>query len=351
MAHLLFVAHDPGAARCLWAMVDPARARGDTVSFLGQGPALDIWRAEGASVWETFEQCIVADTHFDLAVTGTGFDDFERNLWPQLKARHTPVLAVVEGWTNFTLRFMASGRDDIGDDVLVDGIAVVDDKSRDRLTGKPWCRVPVYVTGQPHLQAISKRLRQRREAARTSAPSKARAVIFFSEPIDRDYGRQRRGYDQFDIVTALADALENRVDVTLKIKPHPRETIDEWAAWLNGRGGNIALASEPSEEMLSTCDGVIGMTSMVLIEAQLSGILALSLQMGRVGEDNALIDRIMPVVVEPGELDAALNDFLAGLDGGADHEDNAELRSIIEYASGRFLEAIDHSLGCWKDKF
>jgi len=345
VAHLLFVAHDPGAARCLWAIVAPARARGDTVGFLAYGPALDIWRKEGAQVWETFDEGFAANPNFDLAVTGTGFSDFERKLWPQLKARNIPVLAVIEGWTNFALRFMTPGLNDVNDDAMVDGIAVVDDESRARLMSQMWCRVPVYVTGQPHLEVISKLVRQRREALRPSVPSKAREVIFFSEPIDRDFGCALRGYDQFDIATALAAAVEKRTDVALKIKPHPREQTEDWGVWLRGRGDAITLAQQPAEALLSTCAGVIGMTTMVLVEARLSGIAALSLQMGRVTKDNPLIDRLMPVVVEPGGLDAAIDAFVARLGGDGGHENNAELQSIIENAAGRFLEAIDCCLG------
>ncbi len=47
MAHLLFAAHDPGAANMLLPVMPLARERGHRTSALAAGPAAAVWRDAG----------------------------------------------------------------------------------------------------------------------------------------------------------------------------------------------------------------------------------------------------------------------------------------------------------------
>ena len=71
------------------------------------------------------------------------------------------------------------------------------------------------------------------------------------------------------------------------MKPHPREDTGAWEQVVHGRA---QLSSASAADLLTACDGVIGMTTMVLIEAHLLGLPVLSLQPGRTSNANPLVD-------------------------------------------------------------
>lgn len=338
VARLLFAAHDPGGARYLSAAAVAARARGDDVAFLGRGPALMLWRNGGEAVSSSMDDIGAA---FDLAVTGTGFGDFERLTWPRFRELRVPVLAVVEGWTNLALRFGAPQGDGPREKVLPDAVAVVDDATKNRLMAKPWCTIPVHVTGQPHLELISRALRVLRAERHAQRDARPAQLVFFSEPIVADYGRTARGFDQFTIASTLVDALEKWPDVELVIQPHPREDVSAWRDWRARGEVKADLSDRTTEALLAEADGVLGMTTMVLLEAYLASVPCLSLQMGRPSPVNPAVDRFVPVVLDRQRLPRAISEFMSAVTRRAASFIVPEAHALTKDAGARFLTVAD----------
>lgn len=338
MARFAFAAHDPGGANALLAAAAGARARGDTVVCVAAGPAAAQWRAAGEVCLSTLEELLGGhrDAPFDLLVTATGFSDFEKNMWSRCRARGLASLAVIEAWSNFKPRFLAAD----GDLVLPDAIAVVDEESRQALNGAPWRPVPVHVVGQPHLQRMAQDLRAARAARVRSGPP---LVAFFSEPIDSDYGRERRGFDQFEIAARLTAALARAGNGRIAIKPHPREDAGAWRRWLDTlpAQGVATLDASDTSDLLIRADAVIGMTSMVLLEAALGGAPTLSLQVGRTETVHPIIERCLDVVTRAEDMDRALATLTARIGQSAQTVIAPSLLALIDDAQARFLAALD----------
>ncbi len=341
MAELVFAAHDPGAARMLVAIADPSRKKGLKITFLGAGPAVDVWRLEGETV-------IAVDADFErlpggmvertgLLVTGTGFTDFEKNLWQTFRSGGVASLGAIDSWSNFQLRFaFDSGR---GATVQPDAIAVIDDKSRRRIEEGGWYKGQLFVVGQPHLEAFVPRIRRLREQKKHPS-SEPKKLVFFSEPIEEDYGRERRGFNQFEVAKLIIDSLaEAGYEQTVEIKKHPRESADKWQSWAVDRGMKVILSNRSVDDLLIEADGVLGMTTMSLIEASLVGIPTLSLQPGRREILNPVIDDMVAVVAEPDKAVDAVKLFMTNL--FAQSNVKPDMKPMIKGSASRFIDAIE----------
>lgn len=332
MARLLFAAHDPSGANLLLALAPAARVRSHDLTFLAAGPAAKAFAAAG----EKF----LSDAAFDGAgrpdalVTGSAMGDFDRDLWRRAKAAGVPSLGVVDAWTNVRRRFRHSD----GTDALPDAVGAVDEPMRDAILG--WYDVPVHVVGQPHLQALERRLRGRRAGHKARRPPR---IVFFSECLREDGLKDRIGFDQFDAADLLFPSLAAAGPVEFAIKPHPREAPGAWRDYLAAKPSALAprILDTPSEAAMMAADGVLGMSTMVLIEAALAAIPILAVQPRRKEVVNTMLERLpAPPVVDPADVPAALAAFLAAArTGRAPAADR--LAPILADADKRLLDAVD----------
>ena len=256
-----------------------------------------------------------------------------RSAWRWSRGERVTV-AVIDTWTNLRKRFTEGG-----ETVEPDAVCVVDEEMREQMD---WCGARLHVTGQPHLQSVVDRLAPRRAGRGASDPP---LLVFFSEPLSRDYGAEDVGFDEFGVADALLSGIAGAGPLTLLVQPHPREDREEWRAWLSGRHG---VADVSTEDLLVTCDGALGMTTMVLFEAALLGVPVLSLQPGRRRPLNPRLDAVKGLhrVTDDADIGPALARFLGAL-GEAVSIDHG-LSDVIANADQRLLAAIEKELpaGC-----
>lgn len=300
MARFLFTAHDPGGALMLGASHAEILSRGHDVVFAAAGPTLGVWQAAGHEVIAVDKADELPWENIDAVATGSGFSDFERDVWPLAAARQLPSLAVIDAWTSLVRRFETPNGP-----VQPSAVAVLDAAVRDELAAHDWWMAEMYIVGQPHLQAQTTALRLRRSQSPTrhDRPN----IVFFSEPVREDYGTTR-GFDQFEVFETLVRHLPQELEIG--IKPHPREDA---AAWARLSGDRFRLIDATAADLLVEADGVLGMTTMVLVEAHLLGLPVLSLQPGRTGLANPLIDEFCTPVLDWADFAgswAAFNDAL-----------------------------------------
>lgn len=334
MARLLFASHDPSGANMLLPVLPLARARGHDVRVVGAGPAAAIFGLAGEDV--------ISDVSLDdatkpsLLVTGTAMGSFDRDLWRRARQANVRTFALIDAWTNLELRF--KGND--GSLNEPDAIGVVDAAMAEAL--KAWkIRSHLHVVGQPHLQALEGRLRGKRAGHKPCNPPR---IVFFSECMKEDGHKARYGFDQFDVAEVLFPALATWGTIDLSVKPHPRETVGGWRAFLDKRSFaslSIRIVDAPSEQLMMAADGVAGIFTMVLLEAALARIPILSVQPGFKPGVNTLLERLPGTpVFDVADLPDAINRFLAAAMNG-DAPAPQELLPLLVDADKRLMDAIE----------
>lgn len=330
MSRFIFFAHDPGGAMMLAAAAPRVRARGHDIRFIGAGPAVTLWRGAGHSVFVEAAGNEASLDGVDAIVTGTGFSDRERDVWRRARAAGAPALAVIDAGVNLARRFESEEGY-----VTPDAVGVLDEKSRLELAAHPWWRCETHVIGQAHLQVQTMRL----AAARDAGGAAGGSLVFFSEPVLEDYG-DRRGFDQFGVFRKFSALTNAFGGLEVLIKPHPREDADRWRELARGPA---KLTDAPAAELLVAADGVIGMTTMVLVEAHLLGVPVLSLQPARTSVLNPLVDETGPPVVDWSSLPAAWTEFLAKL--GVDQPITHRFSELLRDADNRLADAMEAVVG------
>lgn len=333
MARLLFASHDPSGANMLLPILPMARARGHDVRVLGAGPAAAIFGQAGENVMS--DVSFAGETNPSLLVTGTAAGAFDRLLWRRARGAKVKTFAVVDAWTNLRPRFEFED----GSSELPDAVGVVDVSMAQAL--REWFQVRLHVIGQPHLQALERRLRGKRENHKPQIPPK---IVFFSECLREDGLKARYGIDQFDVAEILFPALAAFGPLDFSLKLHPRETVDGWRAFLAERSFAplaVRIIDTPSEQAMMAVDGVLGIFTMVLLEAALARVPILSVQPGRKQIVNTLLERLPGTpVVDPAELPQAIRNFLAA--AAANKAPAPEgLFPVLADADKRLMDAIE----------
>jgi hypothetical protein len=313
VAHILIAADNPGAANGLAPVVAPLKARGHRLTLIPEGVARTVWKAEEA-LFGGF------DASADLLVTGTGLATTEQRLWLEARAAGMPSLATVEAATSYDLRFALDGGL-----VWPDHVATLNHGAAEGVAALAPAGLPIQVVGQPYFEQSSKRLRA------AWAPETPPLVLFASEPVEEDYGRTDRGFNQYEVVPAMAQALAELGGPAMVVCPHPREDRSKWGA--------MDLATEPTEALLPRAGGVLGMTSAVMVLSALSAIPTLAYQPNRRYSLNPLVDDLCPVVTEPDDLPQALAWFLGRL--GTVVEPPEAAHELMDGATDRLVAMIE----------
>jgi hypothetical protein len=347
---LLFAAHDPAAARLLLPVFRLAMASDYRVDLLAAGPAQAIWNEEGLSFLSEAPDLGA----YDLLLTGTSFHaDFDRALWGKAREAGIPSLAGLDAWINLKRRFLDEKS---GELVLPDLVITIDEENRQALLAEG-ISTQSEIAGQPHLEAVVEKLRERRKSEKNVTPGldpgvhvdgrvkpghdenchNTAIIAFFSEPIDSDFPDGSRGFEQFETAALLAESLFAHTPVQLVIQPHPREDIKTWKNRIAApEGVALTIGGGRTDDLLAKADLVTGMTSMVLIEAGLAGIPTLSLQPNRKFSANPLVDRLGPPVLNANDLPLALKTALSA----TATPPPTEFSAACENAAARYLAVI-----------
>lgn len=191
--------------------------------------------------------------------------------WKAASARGIPTLAVLDHWDQYVERFTVRRPFDR----LPTRVAVMDERARRAMIryGCPADRI--VVTGHPALEAVLEApLVGRDDARRAWGLADADwAILFVSEPLASDFG----GTYPFDETQVLGILLEATSDLTASVvvRPHPRQPATPFAQ--DAARMRLDRTASPRGAMAGA-DTIVGMTSMFLLEAALSGAPVLSIQ-------------------------------------------------------------------------
>jgi len=182
------------------------------------------------------------------------------------RAQGLPSAAVVEHWGLYRERFsdVSDGRIVRADAYLPDWIWLNDE---DAIAAAAAAGLPedrLRALGQPHLE------RQRAALARRSETPDDGSVVFISERIRSDFPAGSdldMGFDEHLALQGLLEALPEGAELTIKL--HPQETPDKYD-YLKNRGMRAEIVQVCDlEQLILKAGTLVGMVSMVLLEAAL----------------------------------------------------------------------------------
>ena len=297
------VAGDPGGARAVAPVLERLRAEGRVrVQALAYRQALPLWTQRGIACEPLAEDLTAAsigallrEAQPALLLTATSANkvDLEKLFIEQARLLAVPSLTVKDFWSNYAMRFSdAAGRLCY----VPDRIAVMDELARTEMIAAGFAPECLVVTGQPAFDDLA--------ACRAAfGPEQRRLilagleladdelfVLFASQPFAEVYGSAaasvaQLGYNETTVLDALQEALaqlarQHGRRIALVLRPHPRESAGSFALRA-GPGFRTRLSTGgDSRQFVMAADLVVGMTTVLLVEACYLGCPVVSLQPG-----------------------------------------------------------------------
>jgi hypothetical protein len=341
MKGVRFAARDPGAANVVAAFLGAFSS--------GAARPYDVWTLPRATpvfarqgiVAREFDDVDAAELRAAWSadpaaalVTGTShYAAFEPTLWALARESGAPSLAVLDSWMNLDRRFSAGRPDWVG---AVDGAQVAE------LRALGFSAEQILVSGHPFLSALEARVR----TARPPAPHPGSTeVLFISEPIASDVEAGVNapfGFTELDAFAVLhAAAVEAAIagaPSALAVKLHPYEDPTRFLALVASLGQRpgvdlqlVPRADRP-EPWLARADLVVGISSMLLLEAIAARRPVISLQPGLRREETFIAARRghVETLTDPAQARAVLGTLIA----------SPEARAQVAARNAGFLAAV-----------
>ena len=231
-----------------------------------------------------------------LLATAWG-QSLEKILLKAARGRQIPSLSIVDNWSYFKERFTDP---QTGQMCLPALVGVLDEWAHRQAMQEGIPAESLVVTGHPHLEALADQLKAghlQREAHRLrrqwlglgSGPEGSRVVLFASEAFSRFAGPETpyyRGYTEVEVLEGLVEVVSQLeqakgLQVKILVKLHPRESADSYRMGPLAHRRNVPILHDESPwACLLASDAVLGMSSMLLVEAALAGIPSISFQPG-----------------------------------------------------------------------
>lgn len=283
---ITFVVRQPGAANAFIPLIMEMNSSGDfEISIL----AFDLsWRllenaALGFSKIESFSDAIqYLIPNCDYLVTGTSEKVADDELfWKWANDNGIPSLAYVDQWSNLAQRFDCH--------YLPATIAVIDGKAQQELESLPIDKCRIQITGSPVFDALEKVVNS------STRSKKGLRVLFVMEPdisgMSNEQIRNRHGFTEFDCLRAgykatCEYARRQNASLRFALKPHPRDDQTRVQQMLKALDSDASIVpvevwEGSREEALIESDVVMGIRSMLLLEAAYVHKPVISIQLNR----------------------------------------------------------------------
>lgn len=346
---ILIFSRDPGGTNAIMQLIDPLRALGNEVLVYGKDAALSIHRKLHIECYDISDAIpsgtqegtneFVRRTCPDLIVTGTSSEDFtERHLWKAAVGAGIRSFAVLDQWTNYRLRLISEGDDPTTEPptselVLPSFFFIMDEFARKEMCALGIDRERLLVSGQPFFDYIRKTGDRfttgeieelRRELTGTQG---GLVLVFASQPIASIHRKNGMaedywGYTEKTVLKSVTECLsklakELAVKVTLVLRLHPKDEANVYQDALATCPNSINVVIDRQRDstlLLKAADLVIGMFSMLLLEAAILEIGFISVQIGLKRESPLIFDRmgIVRSILTEEELENTLRGVLSG---------------------------------------
>jgi hypothetical protein len=327
---IFIFSRDPGGANAIVPLVRPLENRGYRVLLYGADMSLNIYAKAGLLASDirhklseaTLEGIreLMNEISPDFILTGTSASDFtERYLWRIAGEMGIPCFAVLDHWINYGQRFSDYAISELVEykknrvhPYLPTNIIVMDDIAKAEMIKDGIEPELIITAGNPHFTKLirfaetfsDKDIEEFKESL--GIPASNFLITFASEPISTVYvegggSELYWGYSEYTILREILEALsiilpQYRGNVTLFVKLHPKEASschDETIRHFRQNKCTIIVDRECDHlKILRSSDLVIGMFSMLLIEAVIMRKPVISVQIGLKRENPFVLDRL-----------------------------------------------------------
>jgi hypothetical protein len=297
----LMYAEDPGAANYVGPLSVELRAQGHAVRLLAEGAAVGVLTS-AAVEWEPVAAPRDIDGVLDamqprVVVAGTSEnpDSAGLRLLDAARTRGCISVGAVDAYSNAEYRFRGRASAPLAH--APEYLMVPDRQTSDAFVRLGYPAECIRVCGHPRFEAIQRERRRLEGAGRPAMRSQLfpdaaaeRHVLVFVAEVST--GMNPRDYRRSDTYTLHGwGAADGRTEIVLEefldavgtrsprpylvLRLHPKNTRDEFVPYLK----YIDRVSEGGSplDMIFAADGVVGMTSMLLMEAALLGQATLSI--------------------------------------------------------------------------
>ncbi len=300
---VLALAGDPGGAEAIAPVISALKHDSqycvDVYSYRQATTIFARQSLEPKSIIETATstdfKCLLESQQTDVAVCATSVNgiDLEKHLILAAKQCKTPVLSVIDFWSNYRLRYLDSLSTKV---ILPDRIAVPDDRAKEQIISAGFPPDGVVVTGQPALDRLlgidnatisAAEIQLRRDLG---VEPKTTAIVFVSQPLAEFYGGEQAcyrtlGFTEHSVFQLVQEAVElvrqsfGQHQLRLIVQTHPRESTDVWKKLQDEQHSFVVNPLAASS--FGVCMGasiVIGMNSMLLLEMRFLGKRVISIE-------------------------------------------------------------------------
>ncbi|MDZ8065616.1 MAG: hypothetical protein RMY64_08240 [Nostoc sp. DedQUE08] len=267
---IIAIAHDPGGANAVAATVAALRVAGTQVEAYAKGPAIrQFQRLEVACTPISEEhQTLFSRLTGDILLTGTSqYNEFERDAILWARQKHIPSIAVIDYWANYRQRFQAFNNPNT-EPTFPDIITAIDEVCAAGMLADGIPEKRIRIVGQPYFAWLIARQKSKKSIF------KLPENIFFAS---------QQNANEIEMLRILIKVLTDYKHLKkLLIRFHPRQGKCPSSLDLLAKS-SFPFAIDESPNILDTLqqqDIVLGITSIILIEAALMGIPTGSLVMG-----------------------------------------------------------------------
>jgi len=231
----------------------------------------------------------------DLVITSATslpfVDMTEKYLWRWGDERDIVTVGILDQWQNYALRFSGLGdKDRLA--YLPDYIFVMDEWAKKEMIEEGISEELIVITGQPAFDTVLKEhndlISQRDNIKDELGISKQAAVVtFVAEALRKDFG-DALGYDEQTTLKFLGDTLNEisdcnkNLEIEFVVKLHPENKYEKFE-WIVSKWPvlkkQIIMGNISPRKVIEVSDLVIGMSSILLVEAMLAEKTVVSLQL------------------------------------------------------------------------
>lgn len=260
MKDIIFLANDPGGFDVIWPLYKrftKNNRRGIRLLLTGSaGEKKNHFQQSPQNVVNIISSMIEKKIEFIL-VTGTSWDsNVEREAIRLCKNNQVVTVSILDYWCNYMERFQS----DIGY-IFPDYLFVMDEIAAMEAVDSGIDKSIIRIVGHPGLDFYVKK--------KTMWKAK-NSILFLSQPLSLLYG-DSMGYTELDAFKGVLTA-GKELGFSVKIKFHPKES--EHMRQKYGEYGIDGML----EDIVGDYGGVIGMSTMGLLQCSLMGIPIISYQ-------------------------------------------------------------------------
>jgi len=279
---ILIYAYDPGGVSVLTPVIEALDIKKNHLEIYSSKKGLENFEKFGYKAEQINEEIFfnysdiqnwLLEMEVDVILTGTSsWHNIEKTLWKVAKNIGIKSYAVLDHWLNLPIRFHNNPKECIDYDYSIDSkpdqIFVMDEYSLNQLENLGFLKSEIIISGHPKLfqyyKTNQKLLNKMLEKER---------FVFYSEPIENIYNsKQRWGFDEYSVIELIFEVVSSiDKNKSIIIKPHPKEKIDGLRIQQYSEKHSVSYEIVGSKFSLKKNDIVLGVFTIALIEAAISG--------------------------------------------------------------------------------